>query len=162
VALRRVNGEEPSDFYRALDGVTFSVDHQQRLIVEVDFLDQLVQTNDVVRLLDEKRFIWHGRADSVINTGGIKVFPEEVEKKLSHLIYRRFFITGIPDEKLGEKIVLIIEGSPMEKSCLNALKNRIALAVEKYEAPKEIYFADKFIETDTGKVKRKAIISKLF
>lgn len=162
VALRRVNGEEPSDFYRALDGVNFSVDEEQRLIVDVDFLDRPVQTSDVVNLLDEKRFIWHGRADSVINTGGIKVFPEEVEKKLSKLIYRRFFIAGISDEKLGEKIVLIIEGSPMEESCLDALKNRIALAVEKYEAPKEIFFYDDFPETGTGKIKRKEVMQKLF
>lgn len=162
VALRRLNGQEASGFYRALDGVNFSADDKQRLIVEVDFLDRPVKTNDMVNLLDEKHFIWHGRADSVINTGGIKVFPEEVEKKLSKLIYRRFFITGIPDENLGQKIVLIIEGKPMEESCLEALKNRVALAVEKYEAPKEIYFVNKFIETDTGKVKRTLIKENLF
>ncbi len=162
VALRRANSEKPFEYYRALNGVRFSVDDQQRLIVEVDFLDLPVKTNDTVNLLDEKRFIWLGRADSLINTGGIKVFPEEVEKKLSKLIYRRFFIAGIPDEKLGQKIVLIIEGKPMEESCLDALKNRIALAIEKYEAPKEIYFVNKFIETDTGKVKRTLIKENLF
>ena len=161
VALRRVNGEEPSDFYRALDGVSFSEDDQQRLIVDADFLDRPIKTNDVVNLLDEKRFIWHGRADSVINSGGIKVFPEEVEKKLAKLIYRRFFITGISDEELGEKIVLIIEGEPMEESCLEALKNRIDQAVEKYEAPKEIYFYKTFPETGTGKIKRKEVVENL-
>ncbi|MCF8334641.1 MAG: AMP-binding protein [Bacteroidales bacterium] len=161
VALRRINGEESSDFYRALDGVTFSVDDQQRLIVEMDFLDRAIQTNDVVNLLDEKRFIWHGRMDTVINSGGIKVFPEVVEKKLAKLIYRRFFIIGISDEALGEKIILIIEGEPMEESCLEALKNRIDRAVEKYEAPKEIYFYDDFPETRSGKVKRKEVVENL-
>lgn len=161
VALRRVNGKEPSDFYRALTGVSFSVDDQHRLIVDVDFLDRPVKTNDVVSLLDEKRFIWHGRADAVINTGGIKVFPEEVEKKLSKLIYRRFFITGISDEALGQKVVLIIEGKPMEPDCVEALENRIALALEKYEAPREIYFYDKFPETGTGKIKRKEVVEKI-
>lgn len=161
VALRKVNGEDTSEFYRALNGISFSVDEQQKLIVDADFLNEKVTTNDVVRLLDEKRFIWKGRMDSVINSGGIKVFPEEVEKKLSKLIYRRFFVAGIHDEKLGEKIVLIIEGSPMEESCLEALKNRIYCATQKYEVPKAIYFKEKFPETGTGKIKRQEVINNL-
>jgi len=161
VALRRVNGENSQEFYTALEGVTFSVDERKRLVVDVDFLDGKVRTNDVVTLLDEKRFVWQGRMDSVINSGGVKVSPEEVEKKLSKLIYRRFFVAGIPDDNLGEKIILIIEGSPMEKRCLEALKNRISWITQKYEVPKVIYFTKKFPETGTGKIKRQEVINNL-
>ena len=157
VALKRVNGEEPSPFYRALEGIWFEADADNRLIIHSSYFTDPVYTNDVVSLQDKKHFLWHGRYDSVINTGGVKVFPEDVEQKISSLIYRRFIISGLPDETLGQKVVLIIEGKPMEDSCLESLHNRIRMKVEKHQAPKEIHFAEKFPETSSGKIKRNEI-----
>ena len=57
-------------------------------------------------------------------------------------------MTGFPDEYLGEKLVLIIEG---KETKINFTKSNLT----KYEVPKTIYFLDKFIETETGKVNRK-------
>lgn len=88
-----------------------------------------------------------GRLDNVVNSGGIKIIPEVVEAKLVDVIPdRRFFIAGLPDESLGQKVVLLVEGKEMEIS-LDTLK--------KYERPKEIYFFPEFVETESGKVNRK-------
>jgi O-succinylbenzoic acid--CoA ligase len=89
--------------------------------------------------------------DNVVNSGGIKIIPEVVEAKLVDVIPdRRFFIAGIPDESLGEKVVLLVEGKEMEIS-LDAL--------EKYTQPKEIYFFPEFSETNSGKIHRKNTFS---
>ncbi|MBT7972714.1 MAG: AMP-binding protein, partial [Candidatus Marinimicrobia bacterium] len=103
-----------------------------------------ITSNDIVELIDDISFRWLGRYDNVINSGGVKIIPEGVESKLASAISnRRFFIAGLPDESLGEKVVLIIEG------------DEIALSfdlLEKHERPKEIYFIRNFVETGSGKI----------
>lgn len=161
IAVRRVNGENPSGSYRVLDGFYLTTDKESRLIVKGESLSEPVYTNDVVTLEDEKHFRWHGRYDDVINSGGIKIFPEDVETEIAGMIYRRFFIAGLPDKELGQKVVLIMEGKPMEESCVEALHNRIKMKVEKHHAPKEIRFFEEFPETESGKIKRKGILKEL-
>ncbi|PHO01205.1 O-succinylbenzoic acid--CoA ligase, partial [Rhodobacteraceae bacterium 4F10] len=109
-------------------------------------------TNDVVRLISKTEFEWLGRYDNVINSGGVKLHPEKIEEKLSKVIPNRFFVTGIPDQKLGEKLILLVEG---EKNEVISNEVRNLLGLTKYEIPKEIYFVDKFIETETKKIQRK-------
>ncbi|MGM0573378.1 MAG: AMP-binding protein [Bacteroidota bacterium] len=161
IAVRRVNGESPSPTYRVLEGFSLTTDAESRLVVQGESLPEPVHTNDVVTLEDEKHFRWHGRYDSVINSGGVKIFPEDVEKKIAGLIYRRFFIAGFPDNVLGQKVVLIIEGKAMEESCLEALHNRIRMKVGKHPAPKQILFYEQFPETDSGKIKRPEVVKAL-
>ena len=161
VAVRWVNGENPAQTYRAMEGVNLKTDKQSRLIISADYLPGPVATNDVVTLEDEKRFRWHGRYDSVINSGGVKVFTEDVESKISGMIYRRFFIAGIPHQELGQQVILVIEGKPMEESCLEALHNRIRMKVAQHHAPKKILFCEKFPETSSGKIRRKEVVERM-
>ena len=65
-----------------------------------------------------------------------------------------FFVSGIPDEKLGEKLVLIIEG----KKHVIKYKN---LGLSKFETPKKVYFLEQFVETETKKVQRKKTLDLL-
>jgi len=105
-----------------------------------------VITNDIVELINETSFRWLGRFDNIINSGGVKIIPELLEEKLASVIQdRRFFIAGLPDKSLGNKIALVVEGERMNISFDS---------LEKYEKPKEIYFILKFIETETGKIHR--------
>ena len=73
-------------------------------------------TNDIVEIHNEKQFKWLGRYDNLINSGGVKLFPEQIETKLASKISNRFFITGLPDAVLGTKVVLIIEGMGQKKA----------------------------------------------
>ena len=79
----------------------------------------------------------------------LNLVPEQIEEKLSVILDDRFFVAGIPDEVLGERLVLVIESAKKDATILNAMKNLKAL--DKYEQPKEIYFLPKFIETETKK-----------
>jgi len=86
--------------------------------------------------------------DNVINSGGIKLHPEKIEKALSKIISNRFFVAGKLDETLGEKLILIIEGN---RKNLNFNESELL----KFEIPKEIYFVEKFLETETKKIQRR-------
>ncbi len=161
IAVQSINNEELKvNNYKTLPNIKVSVDSRGCLVIKAPKVsEELVTTNDLVELKSDTEFKWLGRVDSIINSGGIKLIPEQIEDKLSKVISQRFFITSLPDKKLGEKVVLIVEGveNPM---ILSELKNITSLT--KYEIPKEIYFISQFIETETKKIQRKKTIELLF
>jgi O-succinylbenzoic acid--CoA ligase len=177
VAVRRVNhvlgSPEPPrpsgsnetsksemDYFHALPNITFSQDPRGCLVIEAPTLaDKPIITNDIVKLLSENAFVWLGRYDHVINSGGIKLNPEQIEAKLSSGINSRFLIAGIPDGHLGQKLVLILEGE--DKAEISLQKLAIIPNIEKYEMPKEVYHLAKFEETGNGKVHRGKTLANL-
>ena len=145
-----------NDVYQTLPNVTISKNKYDCLIIDAPYLsDKQIVTNDLVTINSSMGFKWLGRFDNMINSGGFKLIPEQIEKKLSAVIDCRFFVAGLPDDILGEKLVLIIEGCVQEnlKSQISNLKS-----IDKFEFPKEIYFVKKFIETETKKIKRDEIL----
>ncbi|MEM9023753.1 MAG: AMP-binding protein, partial [Bacteroidota bacterium] len=161
VAMQRLNGPSATSYFEALPGVTFSTDDRECLVITAPHLvAQPLVTNDMVRLHNAQRFTWLGRADHVINTGGIKVFPEEVERKIDRLVPYRFFLTGQPHPELGEAVVLIVEGAP-DASERNELLDRVREAVTRFERPQGLISIPAFVETANGKVQRKATLQQL-
>ena len=151
VALRRVNGKEKSAKYKALEGVTFSQDERDCLVIHTQHLSiSKVITNDVVKLINDRAFIWLGRYDNVVNSGGIKLHPEQIEQKISELITREFYLTHEEDDILGQRLVMKIEGPESSE-----ITKKIQENLSKYETPKQIYFIEKFSRTETGKIIRK-------
>lgn len=146
--------------YETLPNVVVNQDNRNCLVINASKVsDEIIITNDVVELISENKFIWKGRYDNVINSGGIKLHPEEIEKKLSSVIEQRFFVIGIPDEKLGEKLVLVVEGEE-DVVISNRMTNLKKLS--KFETPKSIFFVSEFVETETGKIQRKETLLKIF
>ena len=112
-----------------------------------------LETNDQVSLVNSKQFIWLGRKDFVIISGGKKVHPEMLEKKIESHLKDRFFITKENDEKLGEKIVLFVENKytvELNNHIKEILKNKL----DKHDIPKNIYYCFPFEETNSGKINR--------
>jgi O-succinylbenzoic acid--CoA ligase len=137
--------------FTVLPGVTISYNDKNCLVIHAPRIsEELVVTNDLVELINENQFVFLGRIDNIVNSGGIKLLPEQIEEKLALKIKdRRFFVTGKPDETLGEKVVLVVEG---ERSDFG---DGIFDGLDKYEHPKEIIFVPKFRETGSGKLMRK-------
>ena len=154
IAIRELSGDRRSEFYRCLPGISVSLNESDCLKIHLPELENPLQTNDLAELKSETSFKILGRADSVIISGGLKFVPETIEQKLDPLISQRFFISSIPDEKLGQKLVLIIEGKPFET---NILEQKLSELLTPYEMPKSIVFQDKFQETASGKIMRKEI-----
>lgn len=116
-------------------------------------------TNDVVKLHSATEFELLGRFDNLINSGGIKFNPEQLEEKLACVIpENRFFIGSLEDEKLGQKLVLFIESDSLAEKELAQLQCRIKTVFDKYERPKAIYVLAQFQETPTGKIRRDATL----
>lgn len=164
IAIKKLNktDQEEGELYHALPSVILSLDKRGCLIIDAPKIsDDKVVTNDLVRLVSETSFEWLGRYDSVINSGGIKLIPEQIENKISKVIESNFFVSGIPDSILGEKVVLVIEGKNEKKLKNSDIKEFLSGAeLDTYQFPKEIYFVNKFIMTETGKIKRAAILEK--
>ncbi|WP_405246760.1 AMP-binding protein [Cellulophaga sp. Asnod2-G02] len=164
VALKPVNHLEASTNtnFTALPKVEFSTDARGCLVINApNISEEEVVTNDLVALVSSTEFEWLGRHDAIINSGGVKLIPEKIEAKISKVIDVDFFVAGISDTVLGQKLVLITEGNVDKAQLWNRLQNLETL--DKFEVPKEIYAVESFIKTDNGKIQRTktvALISK--
>ncbi len=150
VALRPLG--EP--YYTAMPGVTFSTDDHSCLVINhPEATWSPLVTRDVVKLLSATVMQWQGRADNVINTGGIKVHPEELEAKIAtSLKLPPFYITSKPHPQWGEALTLVVE-----RDCerdLSGLLARLRGILPARMVPKQVVEVEKFQRTPTGKIIR--------
>ncbi len=154
-------------YFNVLPTVKISTDPRNCLVIDAPKVsDKQIITNDIVELVSDTKFRWLGRYDTVINSGGIKLIPELIEKKLAQLIKQRFFVAGISDEQLGEKLVLIIENKNniLNKKYIQDLNSQLSTlnSLDKYEVPKTIYTVKQFVETPTKKIQRQQTLDLIF
>jgi len=153
IAIRKA-GYENDEFYQAMPGIRFSYGDNQTLKIHYPALNDFpIETNDLVELVDCNRFKWLGRKDFVVNSGGIKIHIEDIENRLSNRIKCPFFVAGIPDDVLGEKLILCIESNDNE-----VIFDLNFLGVKK---PREVIYLAKFSYTESGKINRKATVNQL-
>ena len=156
VAVREIHADrsdKDEPHFKTLPRVTVSKDQRGCLVIDApDICDDKVITNDLVHLISKTEFKWLGRYDNVINSGGVKLIPEQIETKLAQIITNRFFVTGLPDVRLGHKLVLVVEGETDVEIVSQKITGLSSL--KKYEAPKAIYSIPKFKETENGKILR--------
>lgn len=158
IALKRLSA---AHYFETLDDISLSLDQRGCLVIHAPFLGpEPIFTNDLAELMDSRHFRWLGRLDYVINSGGVKIIPEKVEAKIKSLIPERYFITGLPDSRLGEKVALVIESVPYVPERLLQLKKQLADCLGKYEVPREILFVEAFAETASGKIARQKTLSR--
>jgi O-succinylbenzoic acid--CoA ligase len=162
VALQKINGADASDSFVVLPGVTIHHDERGCAVIHTPFTKNEIVTNDVIEFTSATTFRFIGRADFVINSGGVKINPEKIELQIAGCVLealgsRRFMVSGIPDPALGQKVVLFIEGVPVNTV---VLLQKIKETVSRFEVPKEITFIDVFEQTATQKVNRIATLQK--
>lgn len=152
VALRLISGENPDKYFKTLPGITVDIDDRSCLIIQAPFLNEPITTNDVIELVDKEHFVWKARYDNLINTGGIKIKPEEIEVEISKVLEIDFSVIGLPDEKLGQKIALVIESeSPVnEKELQDVLKE----SLEQHMIPKVIFYVKNLPRNAAYKIER--------
>lgn len=153
VAIRKA-GKNAEPHFTALPGITFSAEHDKLIIhypaIGIDGLS----TNDLVDLISPTSFRYIGRADFIINSGGLKFNPEELERKIASIMNGTYFFGGISDSRLGQKIVLFIEGD----ETVSPRSNDLEPLLPKYAVPKEIIRLSKFVRTESGKINRSETI----
>ena len=171
IALRQLNGPQASTAFRPLLGVQLGIDERNCLNICADVTqDQVVQTNDLVDLRADGSFIWLGRWDNVINSGGVKVQVEKVENALEQVLHaldpkglgeRRFFVGPLPDARLGETVTVVLEGTPLPTPQEEAIRQRLGQVLDRYEIPRRFCYLPHLAETPTGKIDRKANLAQI-
>lgn len=158
IGLKQV-APNSEDFFTVFENVEISKDERGCLKIFAPKVNaEILQTNDLVEIkhfdssqCDKKQFRFLGRIDNVINSGGVKIFPEQLEALVKKEIPNEVIFLGIDDEILGQKLILIVEGVQSE-----ALRKKISnIPFEKnFHKPKEIIFLEKIPRTPNGKVNR--------
>ena len=149
IALRRISGDEAADSYTPLPSVSIALSDHGTLTIDAPAISaETIVTNDYACILPDGSFRITGRADNVINSGGIKLQIEEIEQKLAADNPCAFAITSVTDSKYGQAVVLLVEGCDPKAVELRSLG--------KYERPKHTIRIGSIPLTPTGKIDRKA------
>lgn len=157
IALRRINGVERTGLYSPLPGVQLSISPAGTLVVSAPFLGiEHLPTHDLAEITPDGALRILGRADSVINSGGIKIQAEAIEQQLAAATGLQVLVVPVPHPVLGQAIGLLWEGTA-DKAAL--LQQAIA-SLPKYHKP---YLTRHHIlpQTPTGKPDRRAAIAFL-
>jgi O-succinylbenzoic acid--CoA ligase len=160
VALKNISGKRG---YTPLKNYQIRLNDAQCVCIKVPFLDFEIITHDIAEMSGDGSFEIVGRSDFIINSGGIKVAPEAVERIIeewqiesNNLELGLFVIGGKQEDKFGEQVVLITEKIWDSKLFLE-LQNYLKSKIPKYQVPKKSIQLYPFFLTSTGKPARQAI-----
>ena len=156
VAIKKI-GFSGTEFYKILDGISIEIVNGSLCINYPEISDSIIETNDRVELIDQYSFRWLGRLDHVINSGGIKISPEILEMKISKGINTPFIFAGTPDNRLGEKLVMILQENSGIETLLN--KDFFGRYVDNFEIPKAFCIV-KNLEWKSNKIDRAETLEK--
>jgi O-succinylbenzoic acid--CoA ligase len=164
VALKKVTDKRG---YLALKNYQIRLNEAQCICVKVPFLNTEIITHDVAEMEADGSFKVLGRIDFLINSGGIKVVPEVIEKSIekwqiesNNLALGLFIVGGKQDAKLGEEVVLITE-KLWHPKLFEELQTYLKSEMHKYQVPKKCIQLFPFLLTSTGKPAREAIKNSL-
>ncbi|MEO9804055.1 MAG: AMP-binding protein [Reichenbachiella sp.] len=157
IALMRIKGNFTEARFEVLPGVSIDSNADKCLNVKGKVTNnQWVQTNDIVEIFSENQFRWLGRADHVINSGGVKIHPEQLEMTITSKLQLKtnYLISWIKDEVLGSTCCLITEGEPLSIDGFERVQKVVEQSFSKYHIPKFMLTVKEFIKTDSGKIRR--------
>lgn len=148
--LLAFGGRQPLGYYRDADktAATFRVIDGRRYAVPGDWAT--VDADGTVTLL--------GRGSACINTGGEKVFPDEVEAVLKrHPTVYDAVVLGVPDERFGESVFAVVESVPGAAVDIGELGDFVKHHLAGYKAPRQVLVVDSVGRGPNGKVDLAAV-----
>lgn len=149
VALRRAG----CDFYTTMPGITVSLNDRGCLRIDTGRMSVgVIETRDIAEVISPTEFRWLGRIDNVINSGAIKLYPEEIERRLAGVMAgREFYITKRASSLWGEEAVMVIVD---RKGVDDELRRAVAAALPGEMRPKAFIEDNDPEYTVSGKLKR--------
>jgi O-succinylbenzoic acid--CoA ligase len=152
IALRAINGPNASAYFKPFDEVKITVNEEGCAQIKLPLNGIELTTTDIISMNTDGSFKVVGRADFMINTGGVKIQPEVIEKAIIEKLKPKnaFIISSEKDEALGNKIILIAEQNfEYQLTDLEFLKS-----VNPYAIPKVIKVIDRFERNASDKIIR--------
>jgi O-succinylbenzoic acid--CoA ligase len=159
IALQRLSGPEPDRAFKPLPGITISTNKEKCLVISIPEMEREIITRDVAEIYADGSFRIVGRLDFMINSGGIKIFPEELELRIASVlenlgVNRAFFVGSTPHPTLGEQVTLFVEGNPLFAEDERTLQEALRKVLERHAVPRAIRYLPVFDRTPTGKIDR--------
>jgi len=156
IALRRLNGPDASDLYTPMPTVKVHLDERGCAVIDAEYIGiKDLVTNDLAQISADGRFRILGRIDNVVMSGGLLLLPEIIEKKLHGFLDQDFFLAGLRDHELGERLVIFIEDPENELEAKeDDIWNILRKKLTGYDIPKSIIFMEEFSRTVSGKILR--------
>ena len=153
VALRQISNPELP--YTALDGIHFESNNGKLIIHYPQLQNKPIETNDEIELVNDSQFYWKGRLDFVVNSGGTKIHPIEIEKRIHEHVGLTSIVFGIPDKILGEQLVIAILGDETQA----ILKKKFKF-LESHQIPKKFQWVKAFHYLANEKIDRITTINE--
>ena len=155
IALKVISNVSNNQPFKSLPGIEIDSDENDCMRIKGEVTNnKWFETKDVVEMVNDNSFFWRGRFDNIINSGGIKINPEEIENAISLPLKSRgvseFYITSIQDSKLGQKLILVVEGEETSQDIITILKD----ILPEHHAPGKILYQKEFKRTLSGKIVR--------
>lgn len=126
--------KKSAETFVAIDGVRYAI------------------TGDQARLEEDGSIVVFGRGSNCINTGGEKVFVEEVEEALRrHAAVADALVVGLPDPRWGNKVVAVVELKAGASASMDELRAHSREHLAGYKVPKEVVFVDAMRRSPAGK-----------
>ena len=150
IALRRLSGNDSSDWYTPFPSVNISLDYDRCLVIDAPLVcTDILKTNDIAEIRNGQ-FRILGRKDNVIVSGGVKIQMEEVERLLKQHVKNPFLITKRQDKKYGEIVVMLTTCQDTKE-----IKTICEQVLPKYWQPRLYLSVNEIPLTATGKPARK-------
>jgi O-succinylbenzoic acid--CoA ligase len=147
VALRKISF--PALPYQALSNIRFSISDTCLIIHYPELQDTPIVTNDEILLIDEQHFHWKGRRDFVVNSGGVKLHPADIEDRIYENSGLKTLLFGISDNELGEKLVMLV----LTNNSINLQKSDFQFLLP-FEIPKQYQCVASFFYLPNEKIDR--------
>lgn len=159
IALRQLNGTGKQARFYPMLGVNIALSEEQTLVIDAPMaIHSPLVTNDLAKIFPDHSFEILGRTDHTLISGGIKIQLDEMERLFAPLFAQTpFFLYGMKDPRLGQKLVLVLESEPF---ATGPIEKELKEMAPEYKAPKEIIFAPRFERTKSGKTDRINTIRK--
>lgn len=161
IALRRANGPQRETDFKLLDGITVKLDQDARLIVSAPHLElHEFQTSDLAEITGPRTFKWLGRADHIINSGGIKINPIEIEREVEPILGHKCVVLGLPHPTWGQEMVMVVETlnkQMSEETVMQSIQSHLSST----QRPKKIVFMNEFPRNESMKTDRISIYNSV-
>lgn len=158
IALRKIGG---GNLFKTLPGIEIRINEHNCLCIKGDVTEQKwIETNDITHIINQTSFEILGRLDDVINSGGVKILPKFIEETIGEylqIVPSNICALGLPDVQLGQKLIVVIQGSKPIK----LYKHQLVKMLAGYQIPKAFYQLQAFPLTATGKLNKPELLKML-
>ena len=146
-----IQGELLTRGYLVMKGYDKDPENTQRAVDQ----DGWLHTGDLATMREDGNFRITGRAKEMIIRGGENIYPREIEEFLHrHAAIDDAYVVGVPDERLGERVLAWIKVSDESDLTEEGVKDFCRGKIAHFKIPEFIRFVDEFPMTVTGKVQK--------